>query len=84
MTGSIAAYKGRPACLPADETALRCSCADDARNAAKFISPLTFETLTGNRISTDTFDRNFEYNVEHVALAKRADLVLIAPLYRQT
>ena len=49
------------------------------RNATEFIAPLTFETLTGNRAITDTFDRNFEWNVEHVSLAKRADAFLIAP-----
>lgn len=48
-------------------------------NAANFITPTTFETLTGNKCLTDTFDRNFEFSVEHVALAKQADLVLIAP-----
>lgn len=49
------------------------------QNACEFVSPLTFETLTGNRVSVDTFDRNFQWNVQHVALAKRADAVLIAP-----
>lgn len=49
------------------------------RNATEFISPLTFENLTGNRCCVDTFDRNFEFQVEHIALAKLADLVLIAP-----
>ena len=49
------------------------------RNATEFIAPLTFETLTGNRAITDTFDRNFEWNVGHVSLAKRADAFLIAP-----
>lgn len=48
-------------------------------NAANFITPITFETLTGNKCLMDTFDRNFEFSVEHVALAKQADLVLIAP-----
>jgi len=48
-------------------------------NAANFITPITFETLTGNKCIMDTFDRNFEFSVEHVALAKQADLVLIAP-----
>lgn len=48
-------------------------------NAANFITPTTFETLTGNKCLMDTFDRNFEFSVEHVALAKQADLVLIAP-----
>lgn len=48
-------------------------------NATNFITPTTFETLTGNKCLIDTFDRNFEFSVKHVALAKQADLVLIAP-----
>ena len=48
-------------------------------NATKFIAPLTFETLTGNKCHTDTFDRDFEFNVEHISLAKAADLILISP-----
>ncbi len=48
-------------------------------NATKFINPITFETLTGHKCLIDTFDRNFQYSVEHVALAKRADVVLVAP-----
>lgn len=48
-------------------------------NAANFITATTFETLTGNKCLIDTFDRNFEFSVEHVALAKQADLVLVAP-----
>lgn len=48
-------------------------------NAKNFINPITFETLTGHKCVADTFDRNFEFNVEHVALAKKADLVMIAP-----
>ena len=49
------------------------------KNAAEFIAPLTFETLTGNKVCIDTFDRNFEFKTEHISLAKMADLVLIAP-----
>ncbi len=48
-------------------------------HAGKFIQPLTFETLTANKCVTDTFDRNFRYDVEHVALAKKADLFIVAP-----
>ena len=48
-------------------------------HATKFIAPLTFEQLTGNRCMVDTFDRNFSHQVEHIALADRADLVMIAP-----
>lgn len=49
------------------------------KNATQFINPITFETLTGNKCLIDTFDRNFQYSVEHVALAKRVDVVLAAP-----
>ncbi|MBQ1820040.1 MAG: bifunctional phosphopantothenoylcysteine decarboxylase/phosphopantothenate--cysteine ligase CoaBC [Clostridia bacterium] len=48
-------------------------------NATKFVTPLTFEQLTGNRAIVDTFDRNFAHSVEHIAIADRADMVLIAP-----
>ena len=47
------------------------------RNATNFINPITFETLTGNKCLVDTFDRNFEFSVEHVSLAKAADVVLV-------
>ncbi|MDE5978091.1 MAG: bifunctional phosphopantothenoylcysteine decarboxylase/phosphopantothenate--cysteine ligase CoaBC [Turicibacter sp.] len=49
------------------------------KNATEFISPLTFETLTHNRVSVGTFDRNFQYDVNHISLAKRADLFVVAP-----
>lgn len=49
------------------------------KNATNFINPITFETLTGTKCLIDTFDRNFQYSVEHVALAKQADLVVAAP-----
>ena len=49
-------------------------------NATNFINPITFETLTGNKCLVDTFDRNFEFSVEHVALAKQADVVMIAQM----
>ncbi len=49
------------------------------RNACHFITPMTFETLTGNKCIVDTFDRNFDFKVEHVSLAKLADVVLVAP-----
>ncbi len=48
-------------------------------NAANFVHPLTFETLTQNKCLMDTFDRNFQYSVEHIAIAKKADVVLLAP-----
>ncbi len=49
------------------------------RNATEFVAPLSFETLSHNRVTVDTFDRNFVYEVEHVALAKKADIAVIAP-----
>ena len=78
VSGSIAAYKiaslasalGK---LHADVQVLM------TQNATNFINPITFETLTGNKCLVDTFDRNFQYSVEHVALAKRAEVVLVAP-----
>ena len=78
LSGSIAAYKIVNLArmlkkLGADVQVLM------TRNATEFITPLTFEELTGNKCLVDTFDRNFQYNVEHVALAKRADVVLAAP-----
>ena len=78
VTGSIAAYKIANLAsmlkkLNADVTVLM------TRNAVNFINPITFETLTGNKCLIDTFDRNFEYSVEHVSLAKRTDVVLVAP-----
>lgn len=78
VTGSIAAYKIANLAsmlkkLEADVTVLM------TKNAQNFINPITFETLTGNKCLIDTFDRNFEYSVEHVSLAKRADVVLVAP-----
>ena len=49
------------------------------KNATNFIHPITFETLTNHKTLVDTFDRNFNYNIEHVSLAKKADIVLVAP-----
>ena len=78
VTGSIAAYKiaslaSQLSKLHANVQVLM------TRNATNFINPITFETLTGNKCLVDTFDRNFEFSVEHVSLAKAADVVLIAP-----
>ena len=53
-------------------------------NATEFVTPLTFETISGNRCTVDTFDRNFEYDVKHISLAKAADLALIAPATANT
>lgn len=78
VSGSIAAYK--IANLASMLVKLRCNVhVIMTQNATNFIHPLTFETLTNNRCIIDTFDRNFQYNVEHVALAKQADVVMIAP-----
>ena len=78
VTGSIAAYK--IADLASKLSKLHCDVqVIMTKNATNFINPITFETLTNNRCLVDTFDRDFQYNVEHVALAKRADVVLVAP-----
>lgn len=78
VTGSIAAYK--IANLASMLVKLHCNVhVIMTKNATNFINPITFETLTSNRCIVDTFDRNFQYNVEHVSLAKQADVVLIAP-----
>lgn len=78
VTGSIAAYK-----IANLASALRKLHADVhvlmTKNATNFINPITFETLTDHKCLVDTFDRNFNYNVEHVSLAKKADVVMIAP-----
>ena len=78
VSGSIAAYKTAYLAsalkkLRADVHVLM------TQNAVNFINPITFETLTGNKCLVDTFDRNFEFSVEHVSLAKQADVVMIAP-----
>ncbi|MDE5863816.1 MAG: bifunctional phosphopantothenoylcysteine decarboxylase/phosphopantothenate--cysteine ligase CoaBC [Lachnospiraceae bacterium] len=78
VTGSIAAYKiaNLASMLVKNQADVHVIM---TRNATNFINPITFETLTGNKCLVDTFDRNFEFNVEHVALAKRADLFMVAP-----
>ena len=78
VTGSIAAYKA--ASLVSALTKLHCDVqVIMTANAANFIHPVTFETLTGRKCLIDTFDRNFSFEVEHISVAKRADLVLVAP-----
>ncbi|MCI6559873.1 MAG: bifunctional phosphopantothenoylcysteine decarboxylase/phosphopantothenate--cysteine ligase CoaBC, partial [Ruminococcus sp.] len=78
VTGSIAAYK--IANLARMMKKLHCNVhVLMTENAQNFINPITFETLTANKCLIDTFDRNFQYSVEHVALAKQADAVMIAP-----
>ena len=78
VTGSIAAYKianlaSMLVKMHAQVHVLM------TKNATNFINPITFETLTGNKCLVDTFDRNFQYSVEHVSLAKKADVVMLAP-----
>ena len=78
VTGSIAAYKianlaSMLVKAKADVTVIM------TKNATNFINPITFETLTGHKCLVDTFDRNFQYSVEHVSLAKQTDVFLIAP-----
>lgn len=78
VTGSIAAYKiatlaSQLSKLHANVQVLM------TQNATNFINPITFETLTGNKCLIDTFDRNFQFSVEHVSLAKMADVVMVAP-----
>jgi len=78
VTGSIAAYKIASLCSMlkkrnANVTVIM------TKNATNFINPIAFETLTSNKCLIDTFDRNFQYNVEHVELAKAADVFLVAP-----
>lgn len=78
VTGSIAAYK------IANLTSMLSKLGADihvimTKNAVNFINPITFETLTGNKCLIDTFDRNFQFSVNHVGIAKKADVVLVAP-----
>lgn len=78
VTGSIAAYK--IANLASMLKKLNCNVdVLMTQNATNFINPITFETLTGTKCLVDTFDRNFQYSVEHISIAKKADLVLVAP-----
>lgn len=78
VTGSIAAYK--IAGLASMLVKLHCDVyVMMTQNATNFIHPTTFETLTGHKCLIDTFDRNFEFQVEHVSLAKKADVLMIAP-----
>lgn len=78
VTGSIAAYKiaNLASMLMKQQCKVTVMMTENATN---FIHPITFETLTGNKCLIDTFDRNFQYSVEHVSLAKETDLVLVAP-----
>ena len=78
VTGSIAAYKMANVAsmlvkLHADVHVIM------TENACQFITPVTFETLTGNKCMVDTFDRNFQFHVAHISIAKKADVLLVAP-----
>ena len=78
VTGGIAAYKAAELC----SALIKCRASVEVimtEHATEFIAPLTFEQLTGNRCMVNTFDRNFTHHVEHIALANRTDLVMIAP-----
>ena len=79
VTGGIAAYKS------AALASMLIKAGADVRvimteHAVNFINPITFETLTGHKCITDTFDRNFEFQVQHISLAQAADAILVAPL----
>ena len=78
VTGGIAAYK-----MANVASALRKLGADVevimTKNATQFITPITFETLTGHKCMVDTFDRDFKFEVTHISLAKKADVILVAP-----
>ena len=78
VTGGIAAYKAAAlaSALVKQNASVEVVMTE---HATKFVAPLTFEQLTGNRVSVDTFDRNFVHRVEHISLARRTDLVMIAP-----
>lgn len=78
VSGGIAAYKAAQLASDLSKTAADVHVIM-TKNAAQFVTPLTFETLVNNRVAIDTFDRNFEYNVQHVSLAKKADVFIVAP-----
>lgn len=78
VSGGIAAYKAAAlaSALIKQHAAVEVVM---TKNATEFVTPLTFEQLTGRRVMVDTFDRNFSHQVEHIALAERTDLVIVAP-----
>ena len=78
VSGSIAAYKSANIARMLKKLGAHVEVLM-TQNATNFINPITFESLTGTKCLVETFDRNFEFSVEHVALAKRADVVLLAP-----
>lgn len=78
ITGSIAAYKMASVASRLKKLGVNVEVIMTC-NATQFITPVTFEAITGNRCITDTFDRNFDFNIEHISLAKKADLFMVAP-----
>ena len=78
ITGSIAAYKMASVASSLRKLGVNVEVIM-TENATQFITPVTFEAITGNRCIADTFDRNFDFNIEHISLAKKADLFIVAP-----
>ena len=78
ITGSIAAYKMASVASSLKKMGVNVEVIM-TENATQFITPVTFEAITGNRCITDTFDRNFDFNIEHISLARKADLFIVAP-----
>ena len=78
ITGSIAAYKMASVASSLKKMGVNVEVIM-TENATQFITPVTFEAITGNRCIADTFDRNFDFNIEHISLAKKADLFIVAP-----
>ncbi|MBR6155011.1 MAG: bifunctional phosphopantothenoylcysteine decarboxylase/phosphopantothenate--cysteine ligase CoaBC, partial [Treponema sp.] len=78
VSGSIAAYKAASLASMLVKAGAKVQVIM-TRNATNIINPITFETLTGNKCLVDTFDRNFQYEVEHISIAKKADAFIIAP-----
>ena len=78
ITGSIAAYKMASVASSLRKLGVNVEVIMTC-NATQFITPVTFEAITGNRCIVDTFDRNFDFNIEHISLAKKADLFMVAP-----
>jgi len=78
VTGGIAAYKSAQLARDLIKKGYEVHVVM-TKNATEFVTPLTFEVLTNNKVAIDTFDRNFDYNVNHVSLAKKADLFVVAP-----
>lgn len=78
ITGSIAAYKMASVASSLKKMGVNVEVIM-TENATQFITPVTFEAITGNRCIVDTFDRNFDFNIEHISLAQKADLFIVAP-----